>query len=111
MGFLKGIDLKQDVFGKFLTYHEFKKMTLITCYLDTSHDTRSLYQDNDGQYWLYDFHEVMNFEGGPDCIYEHYFKLDDKSQAEVYKGRDIVELKSNFHYAYIGPGTSIIITR
>lgn len=111
MSFMDTIQDKQVVFGKETTYLDFKTgMKTIEVYRDSSHDTRALKQDEDGQLWLYDFHEEMNFSG-PDMIYEHFFKVDSAEQAEKYKDKHLMALKIDLRpFAYIGPGSSKIYT-
>lgn len=96
---------KQTVLGKETSYLGFKAdMKTIETYYNSSHDKRELRQDGDGNLWLYDFHEEMNFSGGFDYIYEHFFKVESAEQAAQYKGTNILTIEMELRpYVFVGP--------
>ena len=99
------LEKKQPIFGKSLSYNEVKNFKTVEVFADSSHDTRSLQQDEEGNFYLYDFHEIMNFSGGEDTIYEHIFFLESEEQGRKLARSDIFTLKTKLRkYIWIGPG-------
>lgn len=102
------LEEKQYLFGKNLSYEDLKAFKTIETFTNTSHDTRSLVQDEDGNFYLYDFHEVMNFSGNDD-MYEHFFFLENEAQGRRLANADVLTLKTELtQYIWVGPGFNVV---
>jgi hypothetical protein len=104
---LSKLEAKHNIFGEELSYWDLKKFQTIEKFKDTSHDTRSLVQDHNGQFYLYDFHEEMGFPD--DVIHEHYFLLENAEQGREHADDDMITLKSTFgKFIWIGPQYTVV---
>lgn len=100
------LEIKQDMFGKALSYMDLKAFEVVENFVDTSHDTRSIVKDEEGRLYLYDFHEEMGFPS--DEIIEHYFIIDNESQGKQFAVARMMDIKSNLKkYIGVGPGFAI----
>ncbi|GAB6443390.1 hypothetical protein bcgnr5369_08580 [Bacillus cereus] len=86
--------------GMELNYWMLKDFTTLKTYVNTSHDTRSLVQDDKGNLYLYVFHEEMSFSG-PDVMTEFFFLVKNEEEAGEKATESAFSLRSEFDYIHI----------
>ena len=99
---------KYNVYGEQLSYDDLKEFPTVHKFFNTSHDKRSIVQDPNGTYYLYDFHEEMGFPN--DWIVEHFFVLDNLEQGLLHENSSMLNLKTEFRkFIHIAPDVSITV--
>lgn len=97
MGYMDNINKEFEFRGKTLIVGKIREWKSIKVYKQSSHLDRVLVQDEDGNLYLYEFYEKVNFDRDDEII-NTYVLVKDEAEADKLDKEQFIFRKDSFRF-------------